>query len=1152
MSCRLNSLRIDRAPGFPAGGPALEALEAGLNLVTGPNGSGKSTLARAALTVLTGQAAAARLEISAEVTTPAGLLHLLWRGDRLMADPPAAGDDRFAAPAEAIEPSWLYLHLPDLLVADESGFMQQVAQELAGGIDVGRLRRSIEEPPSAPNAGPLAELRRRQADFERARQAQASGELLDRLRRLEEEVASAEAAARRQAQLHAAVGVAELRARLADAVAAREAAPAAHGLLPADADRLPILRQSLQSARQRRLAIERDRQSPAGLRPNAPAATDEALTAAKALLDSWREALRAEGTANSNAQRAQAAVEGAHADWQHVGGPASIPEVTDQIDLGSVEQLVRRQLELAARRSTIEALERLHSAEEPGVEPGPTADQLRRARDILEDWVNAPWVTSEAPAAPTFTSGAPWLFAAGLLVAGVGLAVAHGLSDWGTGIAVIGLGMAAVAGWKLRTPPASMPAVATRPGRDDARQRYRERGLPEPAEWTDPAVRAWRDQLDQQARTAAEREQRAAEREQRQPEVDRLREDEARLAADFAELRARLGAPTDLAASGLIEWHRARQRTLTAMAAAKSATLEAEQATQEQAAARARLAAALDRIGLSAPDSPDTTSANIEALRRWSGSGRELERARAEEVEATQAIAALVGRAALPADTHPESSELDEALSRARRYWTADQEVQDAQRLLDQAVRRCPEEARPLAERPLEELAAELEGERTAAAEGTAARNKLFDARLEASRFADGDAIATALVNLEQAQVEVLALRDRWAGARIAHQALGWIEQKLQSEHQPERVLRAGALLRQFTQGHHELEPLSQSGASGRPVLRVRNSVTGASVGLDALSSGTRVQLLLALRLAQGGEPAGAFPLILDETLAQADPMRATAVMEAVVGLTGPDGGPRQLLVFTAQPEEAARWAEAAARTGAPVFRHCLGPSAAAADTPVPTPPAGLPPEPETGESADAYASRLATAGFAPTVDPLAPADAAGWAWWDLPVGLTHNLARFRLITHGSWRAAPSIIRDRVVPDPVIRRQLDLLAQAWDVAAATWREGRASRRATPDDLEDIPQIGPEAKQRLEDWLRNNAWNPLALITHLETDGIQGIRTGRIDSIKSTWRERGILLTDAPATDIHQRVIEALLAADPTLTPAEAISATRAALRWLPS
>lgn len=76
---------------------------------------------------------------------------------------------------------------------------------------------------------------------------------------------------------------------------------------------------------------------------------------------------------------------------------------------------------------------------------------------------------------------------------------------------------------------------------------------------------------------------------------------------------------------------------------------------------------------------------------------------------------------------------------------------------------------------------------------------------------------------------------------------------------------------------------------------------------LDQLSTGTRIQLLLAIRVAfvESQESNVKLPLLADELLANSDVDRAKAIIEA---LTEVSKEGRQIFYFTAQVDEVAKW----------------------------------------------------------------------------------------------------------------------------------------------------------------------------------------------------------------------------------------------------
>src|SRR5690606_1449114 len=69
------------------------------------------------------------------------------------------------------------------------------------------------------------------------------------------------------------------------------------------------------------------------------------------------------------------------------------------------------------------------------------------------------------------------------------------------------------------------------------------------------------------------------------------------------------------------------------------------------------------------------------------------------------------------------------------------------------------------------------------------------------------------------------------------------------------------------------------------PSFRAIDTATGEGKSLDQLSSGTRAQLLIAVRVAfvESIETGLRLPIILDEALANSDDVRADAIIQAVL-----------------------------------------------------------------------------------------------------------------------------------------------------------------------------------------------------------------------------------------------------------------------------
>lgn len=89
--------------------------------------------------------------------------------------------------------------------------------------------------------------------------------------------------------------------------------------------------------------------------------------------------------------------------------------------------------------------------------------------------------------------------------------------------------------------------------------------------------------------------------------------------------------------------------------------------------------------------------------------------------------------------------------------------------------------------------------------------------------------------------------------------------------------------------------------------FRARDEVRGVGLSLPELSTGTRIQLLLAVRLAyiETQENQYRLPLLADELLANSDDVRADAIIEALIEVCKSG---RQVFYFTAQNDELRKW----------------------------------------------------------------------------------------------------------------------------------------------------------------------------------------------------------------------------------------------------
>lgn len=228
------------------------------------------------------------------------------------------------------------------------------------------------------------------------------------------------------------------------------------------------------------------------------------------------------------------------------------------------------------------------------------------------------------------------------------------------------------------------------------------------------------------------------------------------------------------------------------------------------------------------------------------------------------------------------------------------------------------------------------------------------------SQTGSDDALAAAIA-------EEQTLTESLRKAREAHQTqclgewlLSEVETAYRERHEPALIEEARQRFEQFTQ--HEWSLMVDEDHE----LLARDLRDGTRRPLDQLSAGTRMQLLLAARIAWAKDQERQtvkLPIALDETLNATDPVRFRAAVQSLEQLARDEG--RQILYLTARPEDQQLWESA---TGQTVHRIDLQ----ALLQPVPfqpaeATPAPLPTLPAPGDDPPTvYARRLGV----PAIDP--------------------------------------------------------------------------------------------------------------------------------------------------------------------------------------
>jgi len=1121
---KLTRLDIEQLPGIRPGF-TISDLAAGVNMVTGPNAIGKSSLIRA-LGYLVGEptpADPAALSLAADfenggrwTATRTGRA-LEWRRDGQVAPPPPLPEHA------ARHCYWLTMENLVQPGEDDAELVERLRQALAGGYNLPALR----DGPFAlrPRLGGRERSELLQAQRER-REVAASYQALQRreqrLPELERRERQARRAGARAERLDKALALLDAIGGCAEAEAALESFPPdmdrLHGNELARLGKLEEARDGLaariEQTRRRRDDAEA-RLAQTGLAEARPPETELAARHDTLAAIGHRLELIADRRAGLDQARAE---EGLALQALGAGGQ---PPRLEPAQVSRAEAFARRLKQKQTARDDVAA--RLDADDAAPAEA--TIERHGRAVQALLEWL-----AHSGRAGRRDRRGALLAGIGGLIAIVASLVVRGWLAAGGAALALAG------AAWSLlrmRTDPAQQ-----------ARRDFERLGLQDaPEHWSRAAVTELADAL--QARLAEMRlaRQRALAAAEDRKRLERMDAELAGLEGERETLARELGfQPTLTAAAidGFVRHVQARER-----AAARRQALEDEIRRLEGQAAGAidEVHGFLSRWGVSAEKDHASLAAALsdlehrareaaEARDAVAAAGRELERLDQDLAAREREIAELYAEAGLGAG---QRRSLEERVDRLEGYRDQRQRLRD-RRGTEREHRRALQDARELIERVERGEREALEQERDRAREEA---GELEDLIREQSGIRAAAKAAGTDRALERAMAEVdrtrSALADRMHEQLFAEAGqflLDQVEGEHRAEHEPEVLREARERFRRFTHHAWDVELTGQG-------LVARDLEQDTARPLDTLSSGTRMQLLLAVRLAwtrRLEQGAVALPLFLDEALTTSDERRFAAVATSLVDLAREEG--RQVFYLSARRSELALWE---AITGerphhVDLARVRFGEPGTDADSYAVAAEEPLP-EPE-GRTPAAYAAKLG-------VPPVAPARPAGSLHLfhllrdDLP--LLHRLMQdWNVRTLGQAELLlASDVAGKAVPDESARARLAgrcRTARAWTEA---WRHGRGrpvdrialeqSGAVTDKFIDQVTALAESCNGDAERTIERLADRVVSgfgpkktaeLREYLEEQG----HISREDSLDAEGRERRTLLDaarDVPAAEIRK-------------------------------
>ncbi len=390
-----------------------------------------------------------------------------------------------------------------------------------------------------------------------------------------------------------------------------------------------------------------------------------------------------------------------------------------------------------------------------------------------------------------------------------------------------------------------------------------------------------------------------------------------------------------------------------------------------------------------------------------------------------------------------------------------------------------------------------------------------IEAKIEIAE--SGHSIAVAIKSISKAETSLIAKRDELLDKQATDLLLDQVEEAHTAEHQPEVLRNAGKLFREVTAHGFDIELAGDGG------FRARDLTQNEMRGLDELSTGTRMQLLLAVRTAWV-QTRQMLPLFLDEALTTSDEVRTAEIVKSLKTLAEKSGV--QVIYFSARQSEASLWRRA---VGDDLHVIDLGRMRGRKESnePVDFNLPEIPAVPAPEGSAEEYAKSLGV----PAIDPHR--DAGEIHLFHLlrdDLDLLHRLlSEYRIATLGQTQSL--LERDANEEDSWRGRLLGRCQGARNWVQA-WRRGR-ERKISRSELEASGAISDTFMEPVSALLASSpaSGSPGHLLERLRAREFSGFRGKKADELEAWLRENGYLDEREPLSSAGRRS-EVLRQCDP--------------------
>ena len=443
-------------------------------------------------------------------------------------------------------------------------------------------------------------------------------------------------------------------------------------------------------------------------------------------------------------------------------------------------------------------------------------------------------------------------------------------------------------------------------------------------------------------------------------------------------------------------------------------------------------------------------------------------------------------------------------------------DLQELEGILAEAPQYFPDEQ--LEVLASDELARRIQAEKDLAAASGSINREIGSLEQEIRTAGKGHDLEQALARAASARDRLAAARRLEVETRLGIMLLDDITTEYQAATRPAALAQADENLRAITGQAYRL--LCDQGGEDGPLFTVHDEESGHDLSCAQLSTGTRTQLFLAVRMGflaaqTGGDHP---PLVLDDVLTASDPERFTAAVAGLGRLAEKQG--LQLFYLCSRPDEVAAWNQTLQEHGLPAA-HVI--DLAAIRT--------------LGEAA----SPAVLAGWNPDQqDKYLPPDPAGMTparyarelgvprprTWDAPgnlhlfylladdLPLLHRLLLAGVGTVGHWHTDGARLTEAGIITGPESRNLNDRVTVWERFLVLWRRGRPPR-VTREVLENSPVRKSTKFDEIMECLAEVHGKGADLVAALKNKRVSGLRQSSIAQLEDYLLDHDYLDPGSP-------------------------------------